>query len=122
MPNNVRIVAETLPRDEHAFRCWMHQHPTIVLQAAGVTEGFRVLDYGCNRGGFTLPAAECVGASGQVYTADVNTTALDQLQHKATGALRAVIETLWIEDKPDAPELPHDCAHPLKRKVPGTVA
>jgi ubiquinone/menaquinone biosynthesis C-methylase UbiE len=99
MPRDVRIATETLPGDEHAFKRWMHQHPTAVLQAAGVTEGLRVLDYGCNRGVFTLPAARRVGASGRVYAADVNAAALEQLRHKAEQSSLDTIETVPIEDK-----------------------
>ena len=99
MSRDVRIATETLPEDEHVFKHWMHQHTTTVLQAAGVADGLRVLDYGCNRGIFTLPTARRVGPSGRVYAADVNAIALNQLRSKAVGPLRNVIETLWIENK-----------------------
>jgi 2-polyprenyl-3-methyl-5-hydroxy-6-metoxy-1,4-benzoquinol methylase len=98
MSTDVQISEGTLPTDEHAFKRWMHQHPITVLQAAGVAAGLRVLDYGCNRGVFTIPAARCVGPSGRVYAADVNAKALEALRIEAGAPLGAIIETLWVAD------------------------
>jgi ubiquinone/menaquinone biosynthesis C-methylase UbiE len=98
MPTPMKIAGETLPEHEHAFKRWMHHHPDTVLQAAGVTEGVTVLDYGCNRGVFTLPAAERVGSRGKIYAADVNAQALRQLRRKAAPSSLDTIETVLIED------------------------
>ena len=98
MPNPLTIAGETLPENEHAFKRWMHHHPHTVLEAAGVTEGITVLDYGCNRGVFTLPAGERVGPRGKVYAADVNAKALRQVRRKAAPSSLNTIETVLIED------------------------
>jgi ubiquinone/menaquinone biosynthesis C-methylase UbiE len=76
----------------------MHHHPDTVLEAAGVTEGITVLDYGCNRGVFTLPAAERIGPRGKVYAVDVNAKALRHLRCKAAPSSLDTIETVLIED------------------------
>ena len=43
----------------------------MLLDRAGVTAGMRVLDAGCGPGRLTIPAAERVGADGEVVAVDV---------------------------------------------------
>ena len=45
--------------------------PEQCLRDAGVSAGQTVVDYGCGPGLFTFPAAEIVGAEGQVYAIDI---------------------------------------------------
>lgn len=54
--------------------------PEGILQAIGVGEGKRVLDYGCGAGGFSMAAARLVGPSGQVYAADGNAAAVQYVR------------------------------------------
>jgi 2-polyprenyl-3-methyl-5-hydroxy-6-metoxy-1,4-benzoquinol methylase len=49
----------------------------------GIQQGFRVLDYGCGPGGFSLAAAELVGNAGKVYVLDLHPLAIQQVQKKA---------------------------------------
>jgi SAM-dependent methyltransferase len=49
----------------------------------GVTRGAVVLDFGCRRGTYTLPAARLVGSRGRVYAADKDRDVLDELMQAA---------------------------------------
>jgi len=57
--------------------------PGRILDEVKIEEGFRVLDYGCGSGSFTLVAAERIGPSGRVYAADINPLALEHVQEAA---------------------------------------
>ncbi|MDY6794697.1 MAG: class I SAM-dependent methyltransferase [Actinomycetota bacterium] len=52
------------------------------LEEAGLKPGFQVLDYGCGRGSYSLPAAAAVGESGKVYALDVQPLALRAVLRK----------------------------------------
>ena len=45
--------------------------------------GQKVLDFGCGRGNYAIPAAQVVGDLGRVYALDKNTRALDELMRRA---------------------------------------
>jgi ubiquinone/menaquinone biosynthesis C-methylase UbiE len=57
--------------------------PEAILDELDIQEGFRVLDYGCGPGSFTLLAARRVGPSGKVYAVDINPLALQHVQKAA---------------------------------------
>jgi ubiquinone/menaquinone biosynthesis C-methylase UbiE len=56
-----------------------------VLEEVDPAPGQTVLDYGCGPGGYTIPAAEAVGARGSVYAADIHPLALERVQRLAEG-------------------------------------
>lgn len=88
--------------------------PEGVLQAIGVGEGQRVLDYGCGAGSFSVAAARLVGLHGQVYAADGNAATVQyvrgrvrreglgnvQVIHtdRATGLESGTIDTVLLYD------------------------
>jgi len=56
----------------------------LLLDRAGVVSGMRVLDVGCGTGRITLPAAERVGANGEVMALDIQPAMLQRLRKKMT--------------------------------------
>jgi len=54
------------------------------LKSIGLRRGHRVLDFGCGRGNYTIPAAQVVGNEGRVYALDKNPRALDELMRRAS--------------------------------------
>ena len=57
--------------------------PEQCLRDMGVSEGQTVVDYGCGPGLFTFPAAEIVGAEGQVYAVDIEPRMTDLIANRA---------------------------------------
>jgi len=55
--------------------------PEDMMAEAALEPGWRVLDYGCGPGTFTVPAGEAVGAKGEVFALDIQPMAL-QLTRK----------------------------------------
>ena len=55
---------------------------------------FRVLDYGCGPGGYTIVAARLVGESGRVYAPDIHPLAVKMVQRKAAKQGLANIEPI----------------------------
>jgi ubiquinone/menaquinone biosynthesis C-methylase UbiE len=51
-----------------------------ILVEAGIKPGFKVLDYGCGPGSYTVIAAELVGTDGKVYALDVHPLAIKKVQ------------------------------------------
>lgn len=75
----------TLP-GEMALRDWLQRHAAEILTAIGVKRGQTVLDYGCGRGIFSIPAAGLVGDTGKIYALDVRPHALERVKEIASQA------------------------------------
>ena len=59
--------------------------PTETLKQLGIKEGQTILDYGAGPGVYSVPAAQLVGTSGKVYSADIHPMAkkiVDKEVHK----------------------------------------
>ncbi len=54
----------------------------LLLQEAGIMEGYTVLDFGCGPGCYILPLVKLVGDSGKVYALDINTMAIRSVQKR----------------------------------------
>jgi ubiquinone/menaquinone biosynthesis C-methylase UbiE len=57
-------------------------NPQKLLQAAGLKEGQKVMEVGCGPGFFTVPAAKIIGASGYLYSIDINPAAVARVTRK----------------------------------------
>jgi len=71
--------------------------PEKVLSEVEIGEGFRVLDYGCGPGGFTVAAAERVGRPGKVYAVDANPLAIEQVRAVASKRGLENVETILTD-------------------------
>jgi len=65
------------------YEQWIGNSGIAFLQSIGMDKKYIVLDFGCRRGTYTIPAAMVVGNDGQVYAADKDRTALDTLMKTA---------------------------------------
>ena len=57
--------------------------PRKILDEAGISPGFRILDYGCGSGSFSIPAAGLVGPGGKVYAVDIHPLAVQRVHRAA---------------------------------------
>jgi len=71
--------------------------PKNVLGEAGIAAGFRVLDYGCGPGSFSLAAAEMVGREGKVYAADITEFVVRRVERIARKKGLTNIETILTD-------------------------
>jgi ubiquinone/menaquinone biosynthesis C-methylase UbiE len=60
--------------------------PIRILQGAKISAGQTVLEVGCGRGFFTLPAAKMLGPAGCLYAMDVTAAAVDCVAQKVEAA------------------------------------
>ena len=65
------------------MRDWLNGKAQELLRRIGLKRGQRVLDFGCGKGNYTIPAAQVVGDLGRVYALDKNHRALDELMKRA---------------------------------------
>jgi cyclopropane fatty-acyl-phospholipid synthase-like methyltransferase len=65
------------------IRRWFEGEGERLLRKVGLRPGDRVLDFGCGRGCYTIPAAKVVGKRGRVYAVDKNEYLLAELSREA---------------------------------------
>ena len=56
-------------------------HPAKAIQAAHISEGMRVADFGAGSGFFTRAAARAVGPTGEVWAVDINPDLLNRIKN-----------------------------------------
>jgi ubiquinone/menaquinone biosynthesis C-methylase UbiE len=62
---------------------WLGGLGEIFLSEIGIRKGQEVLDFGCGRGDYVIPAAKIVGSQGQVYALDKGRRQLEQVASRA---------------------------------------
>jgi len=65
-----------------------------VLKEVNIKPGFRVLDYGCGPGSYSICAARLVGQKGKIYAADIHPLAIESVTRRAKRAGLNNIETI----------------------------
>ena len=68
--------------------------PEQTLKEIEIKQGYKILDYGCGPGSYTLAAAKLVGSSGKVYAADVHPLAIKKVFRKASRKAYTNVETI----------------------------
>jgi ubiquinone/menaquinone biosynthesis C-methylase UbiE len=58
---------------------WLEKDGEIFLKGVGVKEGQTLLDFGCGKGHYSIPAAKVVGEKGHIYALDKDKQDLNQL-------------------------------------------
>jgi ubiquinone/menaquinone biosynthesis C-methylase UbiE len=78
--------------------------PARLFRRMGMLPGMRLLDVGAGPGRLSLPAAEWLGADGEVVALDIQQKMLDKLEAKA--AARGITNVRTIHAAADSGELP----------------
>ena len=91
--NNVHFKLMTL---SFALRDYFRP-PCNFLKEANIKQGFRILDYGCGPGSYSLAATELVGESGKMYALDIFPQAVEYVQRRALKKGITTIETINSE-------------------------
>jgi ubiquinone/menaquinone biosynthesis C-methylase UbiE len=69
-----------------------------LLEEAGLSQGMKVVDFGCGRKGhFTLQAASIIGLSGIVYAVDILKSVLENIKREAEIFGLDNIKTIWAD-------------------------
>ena len=95
--------------------------PADILKEAGIKPGFRVLDYGCGPGSYSIAAATIVTDSGKVYALDIHPLAIKAVQKAASKQNIKNIETIQSDCATGLPDesidavLLYDILHDLSR-------
>lgn len=84
---------------ENDVQRWIGPEGIKYLQELGLETGQVLVDFGCNEGHYSIPAATLVGPDGRVYAIDREKTAVDRLKMKAQGTGLNNISPI-ISDKP----------------------
>jgi ubiquinone/menaquinone biosynthesis C-methylase UbiE len=66
------------------IRRWLKQEGLVFFKDIGVQPGNRVLDFGCGKGNYAIPAARVVRDNGLVYALDKDRFVLRNLMDKAS--------------------------------------
>ena len=69
--------------DDFRFKWWLDSNAHNFLETIGIEQGQKVLDFGCGKGTYSIPASMIVGPTGIVYVLDVNAEALDKVVEKS---------------------------------------
>jgi len=62
---------------------WLKEKGKVFLKNIGIKGGLVILDFGCNVGHYTIPAAEVVEKQGRVYAMDKDIESLNELMRIA---------------------------------------
>jgi len=62
---------------------WFDQMGEIFLIDVGIEQNHSVIDFGCGKGTYVIPAARVVGEGGKVYAVDKNKESLDELMQRS---------------------------------------
>lgn len=68
--------------------------PVKMLNEVDIKSGYKILDYGCGPGIFTVMMAERVGQEGLVYALDIHPLALKMVEEKAQNKKLSNIKTI----------------------------
>ncbi len=68
--------------------------PEEILKEIEIKQGYKILDYGCGPGSFTLAAAKLVGSTGKIYAADIHPLAIKKVRKKVAKKDYKNIETI----------------------------
>ena len=71
---------------QHDIDHWLDNEAEAYMTELGLRRGQTVLDFGCNQGYYSVPAAKAVGPNGNVYALDKDADVLNTVRGTATEA------------------------------------
>ena len=84
-------------------KSWLKNRAQAFCRRVGLKEGQTILDFGCNKGNYAIPAAEVVGPHGKVYALDKEPNALSELKRKLLRIGRRNVECLEVGEHDQIP-------------------
>ena len=88
---------------EPATKNWLERKAQSFFRRVGLKEGQTVLDFGCNKGDYVIPASQVVGPRGKVYALDKEPDALSGLQRKLKKQGQRGVECLQVAEHEGIP-------------------
>lgn len=88
---------------------WLKKDGEVFLKGVGVKKAQTVLDFGCNEGHYTIPAAKVVENRNMVYAVDKDEKVLDKLAEIAKLKKLRNIKIVTPREKLKIPEI-NDCS------------
>ena len=82
---------------------WFDQMGEIFLIDVGIEQNQTVMDFGCGKGNYTIPAAMVVGEGGRVYAVDKNKESLDELMQRSEKIGLKNIERIDVPEETKVP-------------------
>jgi len=61
-------------------KTWIEDNGIKFLQEIGIKRGYKIVDFGCGEGHYTIPLAKVVGNKGKVYAIDKDKAVLSRLK------------------------------------------
>ena len=84
---------------------WLKEDGEVFLKEIGIKKGQTILDFGCQAGHYTIPAAKIVGKEGKVYAVDKERKILDELREVANREALENIEPIKTKGVLEIPEV-----------------
>ena len=82
---------------------WFDQMGEIFLIDIGIDQNHSVIDFGCGKGTYAIPAARVVGEGGKVYAVDKNKESLDELMQRSKKMGLKNIERIDVQERIKVP-------------------
>jgi len=73
------------------------------LRRIGLRQGQAVLDFGCNEGNYTIPAARIVGQSGKVYALDKDKDSVNKLMQQVAKQKLRNVKPVRVDEDQEVP-------------------
>jgi ubiquinone/menaquinone biosynthesis C-methylase UbiE len=81
----------------HDVQRWLEHESVKYIRELGICNGQIIVDFGCNDGHYTIPAARVVGSEGSVYAIDKEQSTIDQLiktaQHEGLNNIIPIVSS-----------------------------
>lgn len=89
---------------------WQYNEGVELLKQCGITEGMKVLDFGCGIGEYSIPASKAVGDSGLVYAVDKKACYIKNIKETCeTYQIQGIVPIKSNEIKLDIEDVSIDC-------------
>ena len=82
---------------------WFDQMGEIFLIDIGIEQNHSIIDFGCGKGNYAIPAAKVVGKRGRVYAVDKNKESLDELMQRSKKMGLKNIERIDVSERIEVP-------------------
>ena len=82
---------------------WLDKEADLVLRQIGIKEEYKVLDFGCGSGVYSLIVSKVIGDKGKVYALDYNNDKLDEIHSKCKSKAIVNIEIIEASEEVSFP-------------------